>query len=243
MEENTQPSEQQETTSAPEAVETAEIEKVSYKGVDIPKDVYQSIVDSVQRSINDKHKNQLAKITGVEDASGVSVGDLMKKLSDKLDTYTTGDMELKQETPDVDIEKRIEIERAKIEAEFKKKEQSIMADLSRRQNYDSIKSHAIQAGLAPDMTELIDSIIEKNYAVEMMDNKTYFKNKKTDELIFGENGDAASAEAVAKLIKRSYPSLFITEKPSLGARASSQAAPGPLDRSNWDSTPIEDLLK
>jgi len=218
-----------------ESTENVEVvEMVNVKGYEIPRHIHQGIIDSVQKSINTRHKEQLASIIGEEDVNSKSYQQLIDGLNNKLTTMP------EQAQPQADpenIKEILEMERQKIVAEFTQKEKERQDQWQKKMQVDSIRSHSIQMGLSPEFNDIFDTMVDKQFAIETVDGKTVFKDRKSDNIIFDESGEPAGAGKIAEVIKGRYPGVFSQVKQGLGSKSN-----GSVSKPDWNKMSVEELL-
>ena len=227
--------ETQNTEVKSESTENVEVvEMVNVKGYEIPKHIHQGIIDSVQKSINTRHKEQLASIIGEEDVNSKSYQQLIDGLNNKLTTMP--EPAQPQANPE-NIKEILEMERQKIVAEFAQKEKERQDQWQKKMQVDSIRSHSIQMGLSPEFNDIFDTMVDKQFAIETVDGKTVFKDRKSDNIIFDESGEPAGAGKIAEVIKGRYPGVFAQVKQGLGSKSN-----GSVAKQDWSKMSVEELL-
>lgn len=217
--------------------ENNEIETVDIKGHAVPKQAYQAIVNSVQSSLNNQHKNEIAKMLGEQDGEKMSLGEAINGLRDKISSLE----EATRAKPKTDEGKtdKLELERQKLQAEFEKKQRDYEQAWTKREQVETIKAHAIKNGLTPEFTGVFNNLLDTHFNVDISEKGVLYKDRKTEEVVFNSQAEPAGPEQIAELLKGKFPGAFTQVKTGLGAQSN-----GPnQNRESWDKMSVRDLLK
>lgn len=212
-------------------------ETVDIKGHAVPKDAYQAIVNSVQSSLNNQHKNELAKIIGEQDAENMSLGQAIHSLRDKISSLEEA-TRAKPKTEEGKVDK-LELERQKLQAEFEKKQRDYEQGWKKREQVETIKAHAIKNGLTPEFTDIFGSLLETHFNLEINEKGVLYKDKRTEQVVFNSQAEPAGPEQIADLLKTKFPGAFTSVKTGLGAKANGSTP----SKDDWDKMSVRDLLR
>lgn len=212
-------------------------ETIEIKGYEVPKDAYQAIVNSVQSSLNNQHKNEIAKMLGEQDAEKMSLGQAINGLREKIGSLEEA-TKSRPKTEDGKVDK-VELERQKLQAEFEKKQRDYEQQWRKKEQVETIKAHAIKNGLTPEFTDIFPNLLDTHFQVEINEKGVLYKDKRTEQVVFNSQAEPAGPDQIADLLKSKFPGAFTSIKSGLGAKASS----GVSDKESWDKMSVRDLLK